>query len=89
MSKSTESKSTDFAASLTELEKVVAELDSDVPIEKALVLFERGMQLSNACEKFLTAAEQKVEILKRSSNGTVSIETFSLNIDDVEVSEKE
>jgi exodeoxyribonuclease VII small subunit len=74
------SKNTDFATSLTELEKVVAELDSDVPIEKALVLFERGMKLSNECEKFLTAAEQKVEILKRSATGTVTIETFSLDV---------
>lgn len=76
MSKST--KSTDFAASLTELEKVVSELDSDVPIEKALVLFERGMKLSNECEKFLTAAEQKVEILKRTASG-LTVETFTLD----------
>ena len=79
MSKSTE-KSTDFAGSLTELEKVVAELDSDVPIEKALGLFERGMQLSNECEKFLTAAEQKVEILKRSATG-MTVEIFSLDVE--------
>ncbi len=81
MSKDPENKNVDFAGSLTELEKVVAELDSDVPIEKALVLFERGMQLSNECEKFLTAAEQKVEILERSSTGTMTIETFTLNVD--------
>ncbi len=61
--------STDFASTLSELEKVVSELDSDIAIEKALALFERGMQLSNECEKFLSAAEQKVEILKRSANG--------------------
>ena len=71
------SKSTDFAANLSELEKVVSELDSDVPIEKALTLFEKGMQLSNECEKFLTAAEQKVEILKRTAGGTIVVETFS------------
>jgi exodeoxyribonuclease VII small subunit len=80
------SKSTDFATSLTELENVVAELDSDVPIEKALVLFERGMQLSNECEKFLTAAEQKVEILKKSASGTMTVETLSVNIETGEVS---
>ncbi len=74
------SKNTDFAASLTELEKVVAELDSDVPIEKALVLFERGMKLSNECEKFLTAAEQKVEILKKTASG-LTVEVFSLEIE--------
>jgi exodeoxyribonuclease VII small subunit len=72
--------STDFAATLAELEKVVAELDSDVPLEKALTLFERGMQLSNECEKFLSTAEQKVEILKRSADGNIIVESFSLEI---------
>ncbi len=72
------SKSTDFASTLAELEKVVGQLDSDIPIEKALALFERGMKLSNECEKFLSAAEQKVEILKRSTNGNVVVETFVL-----------
>jgi len=67
---------TDFAGTLSELEKVVADLESDIAIEKALALFERGMQLSNDCEKFLSAAEQKVEILKRSANG-LTTETFT------------
>ena len=78
------SRKTDFATSLTELETVVAELDSDVPIEKALVLFERGMQLSNECEKFLTAAEQKVEILKRTASG-LAVEVFSLEIENTDI----
>lgn len=83
------SKNADFATSLSELEQVVAELDSDIPIEKALTLFERGMELSNECEKFLTAAEQKVEILKRTATGTVTIESFSLSIDTVNGTEIE
>ena len=66
----------DFATQLAELEKVVGELESDIAIEKALALFERGMQLSNDCEKFLSAAEQKVEILKRSAGGGTVVETF-------------
>jgi len=70
---------TDFATQLSELEKVVADLESDIAIEKALALFERGMQLSNECEKFLSAAEQKVEILKRSASG-ITIETFSESV---------
>jgi exodeoxyribonuclease VII small subunit len=66
----------DFATQLAELEKVVTDLESDIAIEKALALFERGMQLSNECEKFLSSAEQKVEILKRSAGGVV-VETFT------------
>ena len=60
-----ETASTDFATTLAELEKVVADLDSDIAIEKALALFERGMQLSNECEKFLSATEQKVNSIIR------------------------
>jgi exodeoxyribonuclease VII small subunit len=66
----------DFASLLTELEKVVGELDSDISIERALELFERGMQLSGECETFLKAAEQRVEILRRSANGTLSLELY-------------
>jgi exodeoxyribonuclease VII small subunit len=67
----------DFATQLGELEKVVGELENDIAIEKALALFERGMQLSNECEKVLSAAEQKVEILKRSASGGTVVETFN------------
>jgi len=81
----------DFATQLSELEKVVADLESDIAIEKALALFEQGMQLSNECEKFLCAAEQKVEILKRSATG-MSIETFtetSISFSGVDIEEND
>lgn len=64
----------DFASLLKELEDVVAALESDIPIEKALTLFERGMKLSSECENFLNQAEQRVEILKRSADGGISVE---------------
>lgn len=59
----------DFEATLTELEKVVSELDGDVKLERALELFDRGMKLSFDCETFLKGAEQKIEILKRTASG--------------------
>jgi exodeoxyribonuclease VII small subunit len=65
-------KNNDFASTLGDLEKIVAELDSDIPIERALELFEQGMQLSAGLEKFLGAAEQKVEILRRTAAGSLS-----------------
>jgi exodeoxyribonuclease VII small subunit len=67
-------KDKDFASMLAELEKVVTELGSDVPIERALELFERGMKLSGECETFLNDAEQRVEILRRSADGVLSKE---------------
>ncbi len=55
-----------FEASLTELEAVVKELESgDLPLERALALFEKGTQLSAACRKQLEEAETRVEQLMR------------------------
>jgi exodeoxyribonuclease VII small subunit len=66
----------DFEKSIVELEKVVNQLDDEIKLEKALALFEQGMKLSQECEKFLKAAEQKVEVLKKSADGGISIEPF-------------
>jgi exodeoxyribonuclease VII small subunit len=53
-----------FEQSLAELESVVKQLESaDLPLEKSLELFEKGMQLSEACRKQLTEAETRVEVL--------------------------
>ena len=69
-------KSKDFESALSELETVVTTLDGELQLEKALQLFERGMQLSRQCETFLNGAKQKVEVLKRSSEGVITIEPF-------------
>ncbi len=53
-----------FEKSLSELEKVVKELEGgELPLERSLELFERGMALSDVCRKQLENAETRVEIL--------------------------
>ncbi len=55
-----------FESSLDELEKVVKELESgDLPLDRSLHLFSRGMQLSETCRKQLEEAETRVEQLIR------------------------
>ena len=55
-----------FEAGLQQLETIVKEMESgDLPLERALDLFERGTRLSEACRKQLTDAETRVEILMR------------------------
>jgi exodeoxyribonuclease VII small subunit len=55
-----------FESSLDELEKVVKELESgDLPLDRSLQLFSRGMQLSETCRKQLEEAETRVEQLIR------------------------
>ena len=69
-------KTIDFETSLKELEQVVSELDGEIKLERALSLFERGMELSTQLESFLKVAEQKVEILRRQADGSHAIEPF-------------
>jgi exodeoxyribonuclease VII small subunit len=55
-----------FEVGLQQLEGIVKEMESgELPLERALELFERGMKLSDACRKQLEEAETRVEILMR------------------------
>ncbi len=65
-----------FEGSLDELEKVVKELESgDLPLERSLALFEKGMALSEQCRKQLEDAETRVEMLIR-KEGKLQPEPF-------------
>ena len=49
---------------LEELSTIAGELESgDLPLDKALTLFERGVHLSAEVTKRLDSAEQKLELL--------------------------
>jgi exodeoxyribonuclease VII small subunit len=55
-----------FESGLQELEQIVKEMESaDLPLERALDLFEKGMRLSESCRKQLEAAETRIEMLVR------------------------
>jgi len=55
-----------FEQGLQHLETIVKEMESgELPLERALDLFERGMKLSAACRRQLEEAETRVEILTR------------------------
>ena len=65
-----------FETCLEELEKTVKELEAgDLPLERSLELFERGMGLSEACRKQLEQAETRVEMLIR-KEGKIAAEPF-------------
>ena len=65
-----------FEACLDELEKVVKELEGgDLPLERSLELFEKGMSLSDTCRKQLEEAETRVEMLIR-KEGKIQPEPF-------------
>ena len=55
-----------FEAGLQELEQIVKEMEGgDLPLERALELFEKGMKLSESCRKQLEEAETRIELLVR------------------------
>ena len=65
-----------FEESLHRLETIVTELEKgDVPLDRALELFDEGMKLSGSCRKELEEAEGKVEILLK-RNGKLQPEAF-------------
>lgn len=54
-------KTMDFEKALEELERLVNELEKgEMSLEQSLVQFERGVELTRACQRALKEAEQKV-----------------------------
>jgi exodeoxyribonuclease VII small subunit len=54
----------DLEKALSELEDIVSQLEGgEMPLEKSLKQFERGVKLSRECQAALKDAEQKVQIL--------------------------
>jgi len=72
----------DFEEALRALEEIVAGLEKgDLPLEKALELFEQGVEISKFCNSKLSEAERKVEILMRGNKGEMQAEAFQITID--------
>ena len=66
-----------FEASLEALEQIVQELErGDLPLEKSLELFERGIGLSRQCQERLNQAERRIEILLRDNQGRPVVSAF-------------
>jgi exodeoxyribonuclease VII small subunit len=66
-----------FESSLKELERIVEQLEAgDLPLEQSLELFEQGVRLSRECQRRLDEAEQKVEILLKGNDGTITTASF-------------
>lgn len=71
-------KSESFEAALDRLEKIVKELENgDLPLERSIELFEKGMELSETCRKQLSDAETRVEVLLK-RQGKMVAEPFEL-----------
>ncbi len=71
-------KADSFEKNLERLDAIVRQLeDAELPLEKALQLYEEGMKLSEVCHQQLEEAEGRVEILMKKAGGKVVAEPFN------------
>jgi exodeoxyribonuclease VII small subunit len=72
-----EPKELDFEACIERLDQIVHELESgQVQLDKAIALFEEGLQLGNRCSALLDRAEMRVDRLLERQNGGAQDEPF-------------
>jgi len=69
-----------FEAAMTELERIVADMESgQMPLEQSLTAYKRGAELLQYCQAVLTDAQQQVQILE---NGALKSFTTANNNDE-------
>ena len=62
-----------FEAAMARLEEIVRMLESgSAPLDQSLALFEEGVALVKLCNSRLDAAEQKVKVLTRADDGSLT-----------------
>ena len=66
-----------FETAMERLEAIVAQMESGkLPLEDLIVRYEEGMNLVKVCQQRLASAEQKIEIIARSSAGKATVKKF-------------
>lgn len=79
----TRKKNIDFEQSLSQLETLVASLESgDMSLEDSLKAFESGIKITRDCQEALKEAEQRVEILIRNRAGELQASSFDVQDSD-------
>ena len=74
----TESKELNFENSMKRLNEIVEKIEAgELSLDESLKLYEEGVRLSQGCMKRLEHAQQKIEMLMRSSSG--ELETQELD----------
>jgi len=67
-----------FEEALARLEKVVDELEhGELPLERALALFEEGVRLSRTCSELLDRAEARIELLQKTAESAFETRPFT------------
>jgi len=63
-----------FEQALTELEKIVSQIEEGkVPLEESIEKYEAGRKLIGQCRKILDAAERKIQLLAKGEDGQAAV----------------
>ena len=66
-----------FEGAMNRLDKIVEQMESGkLPLEDLIVRYEEGMNLVKICQERLATAEQKIEIIARTSAGKPVVKEF-------------
>lgn len=66
-----------FEKDLEKLEEIVAALEEgELSLDDAMKRFEEGIKLAKRCEKALSEAEKKIEILTKNADGDLEAQPF-------------
>lgn len=72
-----------FEGSLLELENLVEQMEhGNLSLEETLQHFERGVQLTSVCQKALSEAEQRVEVLQSKAQKSLQSLDAEISSDD-------
>lgn len=70
-----------FEEAMQQLDTIVTQLENgDVPLEKAIQLFQEGMHLSKICHDKLRQVEQQVHLILE-EQGDITVKPFQLEED--------
>ena len=70
-------KTESFEKNIERLDAIVRQLeDADLPLEKALQIYEEGMKLSEVCQQQLQEAEGRIQVLMKRAGGKIVAEPF-------------
>ena len=64
-----------FEEAFKRLDEIVTKLESgDLSLEESMTFFEEGITLPETCKTRLEAAEQKIQLLLKDSDGNLTLE---------------
>jgi exodeoxyribonuclease VII small subunit len=63
-----------FEDAFAQMQQVITQLESgDIPLEEAIVAFERGVRLAQHCNILLDRAQLRVQALDETADGTMRL----------------